>query len=295
MALFTGSGYVSAGEIHGCSFGADVIAEAWADEGAMTDVHADGPVWLSGNRMSAARIRAGSLAVWGNDTRLVDVWVSGPADLSRSRTRVTNLHVAGNVDASGPELHWAGGTIGAPGDPVLLESWGADLQVVNVELWGEAQLLGGDAQWTGGRIHGDISLEGSGEMISGVAIDGNLIGGSAATIRGCVIGRAFTLRGSILLNAVGGSEGCHVTDNLIYAPDDAPGIVVDGDGNVIVGNRIVGDDTPHAIEIESGTGNVMVGNVASGSFTGAEYVDSGTSTQTVWPGATAPQGDNLII
>lgn len=91
-------------------------------------------------------------------------------------------------------------------------------------------------------------------------------------------------------------DGAIVKANTMFLEDEFDGIRVEGDGNLIEGNRIeaVAGPPDSGINIVSGTGNIYVGNQAVGTYGTAEYIDGGTSSINTYPSAGGAQGDNFV-
>ena len=161
-------------------------------------------------------------------------------------------------------------------------------------------------------IIGNVS---SGILLTDVedaVVTGNTLNGAGVNVTACVavtvagntVGKPFD-HGITLTDTsdstVTGNTVDHTAVSLTDNTYDGIHLAGNSDRNHITGNLVIANPsgthrTRYGINVSAATCdlNSYVGNRATGVFGTAAYNDAGTGTVNVWPGAAAPQGDNLL-
>ena len=216
------------------------------------------------------------------------------------RWSVTNNTMFGSIVATNPEI-------------ALIAGNNAYQVATVTRAWVEINTSGTDILIVGNNIPNigweAVYLDG----VSHARVEGNTFGfttDQAIYLDGCT----DVAVADNTINEAGGhgirltdSTDCLVDGNKIYWPgvdtnNTYDGVLLDGnsDDNDIWDNKITAaTSTPqprYGINISASTCNTnsYLGNRVSGTYATAAYRDAGTGTINVWPGAAAPQGDNLL-
>lgn len=264
------------------------------------DVPANNSI-ITGNLLAGAGI--GIRITSGNQLLIADNWfdnlggdgieysVAGTADvlIANNWIAVTGDGIKANTNA-----------------PIILGNYisATDIGIENI---------GTDAYIAGNRISagGDYAITGSGDDI-GIKANRLLLAGislTATTLRAAIKDNEITLAGLHGIVLVGVSDS-HISGNTIYEPggdtdDTFDGVHLAGDSNdnFITNNKIIGRTTANQpryginISVSTCDDNVYVGNMTGPAADYGQanpYNDAGTGTVNTWPGAAAPQGDNLL-